>query len=472
VHRFTPDLPAKINELGDCAALTAAAVYATGQAREAAVVATLAVGGWLLAARGFRQYDVSSKESVAGNLARTSVIVVAVAITLALARVVASPLLARASVVRFLVLAWPAALALRLAARRARAARDARHAQVLIVGSGALGRVTGEDLSFARGTKLVGYLRFLEDADGGAPLPAKLLGTVEHLASVLESRDVSEVFIAGHAVRCAAAMQTAIRTCERYGVPFALPAHRFRFGRARAVNLKSAKDGYVHYSTVEAKPVQLALRRAFDILLSAVALWLLAPLLVGTAVAVKLTSRGPALFKQQRIGMRGRPFHMLKFRSMVANAEQLKARARVHDEQTRPVFKMTADPRVTRLGRFLRKYSLDELPQLINVLRGEMSMVGPRPPLPSEVVSYEPWQRRRLARPGLTRFGQIARLSSGRRPHGPLCRMLPVSGAPPDRDREARDPHGRRARALTRPALARRDTEDVGASSSRRPGLT
>src|SRR6185369_6988398 len=132
-------------------------------------------------------------------------------------------------------------------------------------------------------------------------------------------------------------------------------------------------------------------------------------LLITAAIAVKLTSTGAVLFKQERVGLHGRRFKMLKFRSMVSNAEELKARLLAANEQSGPVFKMRRDPRVTAVGRFIRKYSIDELPQLINVLRGDMSIVGPRPPLPSEVARYEAWQRRRLSvRPGLTCVWQVS----------------------------------------------------------------
>jgi exopolysaccharide biosynthesis polyprenyl glycosylphosphotransferase len=151
------------------------------------------------------------------------------------------------------------------------------------------------------------------------------------------------------------------------------------------------------------------MKRFFDIVASAAAIALLSPLLVATAFLVRLTSRGPVLFRQERVGLHGRRFHMLKFRSMVANAEQLKAQLLAQNEQSGPVFKMKRDPRVTAFGRFMRKHSIDELPQLVNVLRGDMSIVGPRPPVPSEVASYETWQRRRLSvRPGLTCVWQVS----------------------------------------------------------------
>ncbi len=151
-------------------------------------------------------------------------------------------------------------------------------------------------------------------------------------------------------------------------------------------------------------------KRILDIVVASVGLVLLAPLMLLIAIAIKLDSPGPVLFRQVRIGKGGKPFWFIKFRSMVKNAEQIK-RDLIPKNEVRggPVFKMRNDPRVTRVGRFLRRYSLDELPQLIHVLHGEMSLVGPRPPLPSEVASYGEWEMRRLSvPPGLTCLWQIS----------------------------------------------------------------
>lgn len=151
-------------------------------------------------------------------------------------------------------------------------------------------------------------------------------------------------------------------------------------------------------------------KRALDVVVASIALILLAPVMLLIAIAIKLDSPGPVLFRQTRVGKGGKPFCFMKFRSMVKNAEQIK-RDLIPRNEVRggPVFKMRNDPRVTRVGRFLRRYSLDELPQLIHVLHGEMSLVGPRPPLPSEVRSYGEWEARRLSvTPGLTCLWQIS----------------------------------------------------------------
>ena len=156
--------------------------------------------------------------------------------------------------------------------------------------------------------------------------------------------------------------------------------------------------------------LRMGLKRAMDIAVATAALVLVLPVFALIAALIKLTDGGPIFFSQRRVGLRGQMFRMLKFRSMVVDAERLRPRLEVRNESTGPVFKMRLDPRITPIGKFIRKYSLDELPQLINVLRGEMSLVGTRPSLPREVARYEPWQYRRFAvRPGLTCFWQVCR---------------------------------------------------------------
>jgi exopolysaccharide biosynthesis polyprenyl glycosylphosphotransferase len=154
---------------------------------------------------------------------------------------------------------------------------------------------------------------------------------------------------------------------------------------------------------------QAAAKRICDVVISAVGLLLLAPVFAAVALAIKLTSRGPVIFRQERIGLRGRPFTLLKFRTMVVGADLMIEKLRDQNEADGPLFKLRKDPRVTWVGRILRQYSLDELPQLINVLKGEMSLVGPRPPLPDEVALYNEWQLDRLqVRPGITGLWQVS----------------------------------------------------------------
>nr|WP_281418316.1 sugar transferase [Clostridium simiarum] len=154
--------------------------------------------------------------------------------------------------------------------------------------------------------------------------------------------------------------------------------------------------------------VYFFVKRIIDILGSLVGLIIVSPILLITAIAIKLDSKGPIFFAQERVGQYGKVFKMYKFRSMVINAEELLDKLKEKNEMSGPMFKMTDDPRITKVGKFIRKTSIDELPQLMNVLKGEMSLVGPRPNLPKEVGNFEPWMRDKLiAKPGLTCFWQV-----------------------------------------------------------------
>ena len=151
-----------------------------------------------------------------------------------------------------------------------------------------------------------------------------------------------------------------------------------------------------------------AVKRLLDLLLAAVGLVILSPLFLITAVAVRLDSKGPAFYSQERIGKKGKPFKMYKFRSMCVDADQQLEKLAALNERDGPAFKIANDPRVTRVGRVIRKTCIDELPQLLNILKGDMSLVGPRPPLPNEVATYTPYQMRRLdVTPGLTCYWQV-----------------------------------------------------------------
>ena len=156
------------------------------------------------------------------------------------------------------------------------------------------------------------------------------------------------------------------------------------------------------------KSWQRPVKRTIDILGAAVFLVLCAPVMALIALVIRLDSPGPIIYRQVRVGKNGRSFVFLKFRSMFCDAEERLEELQAMNEAQGPLFKIRRDPRVTRVGRLLRRSSLDELPQLWNVLRGDMSLVGPRPPLPSEVERYEPWQRSRLSvTPGLTGLWQV-----------------------------------------------------------------
>lgn len=159
----------------------------------------------------------------------------------------------------------------------------------------------------------------------------------------------------------------------------------------------------------ERKPVYEFFKRAFDITASSIALIVLSGIFAAVAAAIKLEDGGPALYTQTRVGKDGKFFKMYKFRSMHVDAERQKKQLLKQNEMDGPVFKMENDPRITKVGSFIRKTSLDELPQLVNILKGEMSVVGPRPPIGHEVMQYDEFAMRRLqVKPGLTCYWQCS----------------------------------------------------------------
>lgn len=150
-------------------------------------------------------------------------------------------------------------------------------------------------------------------------------------------------------------------------------------------------------------------KRTIDIILSLVGVIGLTPVIIIIALLIRLESKGPVVFSQKRIGLNGKEFNMYKLRSMVVNAEELKRKLYTKNEMSGPMFKIKNDPRITKVGKFIRKTSIDELPQLINILKGEMSLVGPRPSLPKEVKKFDKWMMRRLeVKPGLTCIWQVS----------------------------------------------------------------
>lgn len=415
--RLAPGFSSRINLVVDVVWLVASVAlsawwsgydFSQQKGGELAWFAVVATAVWLLTSTALRHYDPWGEREALDDIAMTSILVLAVTTILALSTVVTLRYATLPNVGKFIVTLWPVVLMLRLLVFRPMTLREGPLDDVLIIGTGPMGRISAEDIQKKGRRQVVGFLRF-DDEQRPDNLKAAYLGTVGELEGILRTTPADEVYIAGNNVRHAEAMQGAIKTCEKFGVPFALPAYSFRLDRARPAASRALADGYIHYVSVDVKPSQMALKRLFDIAASAGALWLLMPLLVSVAVIIKLTSRGPIFFKQSRVGLHGKPFNMLKFRSMVTNAEELKAKLEKLNEMSGPVFKMKNDPRVTRIGRFIRKYSIDELPQFINVLRGDMSIVGPRPPVAPEVAKYEAWQRRRLSvRPGLTCIWQVS----------------------------------------------------------------
>jgi exopolysaccharide biosynthesis polyprenyl glycosylphosphotransferase len=200
-----------------------------------------------------------------------------------------------------------------------------------------------------------------------------------------------------------------VSLCGQHGVILRFNSDIFSLGTPRWHADEFHGDFYITTSPGTGEDWHLAIKRALDILASSSLIVLLTPLMVGVAVAIKLTSEGPIFFPQDRIGLNKRRFRIYKFRTMVPDAEKLIASLVTRNEVSGPVFKMKNDPRITSIGRFLRRSSIDELPQLLNVLKGDMSLVGPRPlPVRDYEGFNEDWQRRRFSvKPGITCLWQI-----------------------------------------------------------------
>ena len=303
--------------------------------------------------------------------------------------------------------------ALRTLRRRGRNTRN-----VLVVGSGPRARQATDviDEHPEWGLRVIGFVD-----EGDFPFDPQLLRAtlgrrdeprvhkILDAANLFREKVIDEVVVACPRSMLAS-IAPVISICAALGVPVTLlsdlfsdilqpPPHAMRFGPHPALS----------FSVVHHDLAQVRIKRAIDAIGAAVCLAISAPVLIAAAMAIRVTSSGPVLFRQQRCGLYGRRFTMLKLRTMHADAEACRSDLEQLNEMDGPVFKIQNDPRITPVGHFLRRYSLDEIPQLWNVLLGDMSLVGPRPPIPDEVDQYHVLQRRRLSmRPGLTCLWQVA----------------------------------------------------------------
>jgi exopolysaccharide biosynthesis polyprenyl glycosylphosphotransferase len=322
------------------------------------------------------------------------------------------------------VVALAAYASLRLAARGAQSAvrrREVNLIPTLVVGSGAQAALCVREMRARRelGYRVIGVV----ETDGagasefeGVPVVASL----DSLPEAIRETGANEVIITDPALSGDMLFEAMMRVGRRRGIEFRVAPSLFN-----SLPRKTEIDqiGVLPVITLFREPLGQGARvvkRASDIFVAALALVLLSPLWLLAALFIKLDSRGPVLYRQERVGMDGRIFLFLKFRTMLAGADDREHReyqrryiegrpdTNLGDPQ-RPVYKLHQDPRVTRTGRWLRRTSLDELPQLLNVLRGDMSVVGPRPPIPYEVEAYELWHRKRLdMKPGMTGLWQVS----------------------------------------------------------------
>lgn len=280
---------------------------------------------------------------------------------------------------------------------------------VIVVGTGDLAKSAINDLKDHPewGFRVIGILDWEDVTTLWRYRDIPLIGSLSNMPDIIKSNQVDcVVFAVGH--KNLDRVDSSFRICEEMGTKACLLADFFSTHIARKEIIEFLGRPAVLYTTTPDSRFQIFLKGLIDHVGAAIGLIVISPLMLLVAVVIKLTSRGPVFFKQERCGLNGRRFQVLKFRTMVQDAENLKDSLMDRNEMDGPAFKIKDDPRITRLGRILRRTSMDELPQLINVARGEMSLVGPRPPVPDEVVRYDGWQRRKLSmKPGLTCLWQV-----------------------------------------------------------------
>lgn len=236
----------------------------------------------------------------------------------------------------------------------------------------------------------------------------KVIGSFKDVPDIIKNNVVDEVmFIVPRS--WLNRIEEIMYGCEIEGLKVSVALDLFELKLSKAKYKSLDNFPILSFESTPDQLIRLLIKRLFDIIFSGIALLMLSPVFVITSIIIKITSNGNIFFTQQRCTLNGRRFSLYKFRTMVEDAEAKLKDLLVYNEMDGPVFKMKDDPRITKVGKFLRKFSIDELPQLWNVFKGDMSLVGPRPPIPAEVDKYKPWQRRRLSmRPGITCLWQVS----------------------------------------------------------------
>ncbi len=260
------------------------------------------------------------------------------------------------------------------------------------------------------GIRILGVVQPEEDeTDPGTQVARQIpvWGRVHQLPQLLEKHSVNQVLLTGRTWDTRT-LHWIADSCEELGVEFSMDANFLGLRVATAELTDFEGWSVLSFSATPTSGEAMVIKRGMDLFLSGLALLILSPILLLTALSIRLEDGGPVLYGQERSGLYGKTFTMWKFRSMVTNAEDLRDKLLEDNEMDGPVFKIKNDPRITRIGRLIRKTSIDEFPQFWNVFVGEMSLVGPRPPIPSEVQEYQRWQMRRLSmKPGITCIWQV-----------------------------------------------------------------
>jgi exopolysaccharide biosynthesis polyprenyl glycosylphosphotransferase len=300
----------------------------------------------------------------------------------------------------------------RMARRRGRNLRN-----ILIVGSNRRAVALADRLlgTPALGLRLAGFVDDLwQDEDASDDYKAMLLGSRSELLELLRNLAIDEVIIALPIASNYHFSRQIVHWCRQQGIPVRSEGSLFDLDHHAYLPLSTPDSDFITHHEVVHSQWSIFCKRFVDIVVSAIALLVFSPILLATALAINISSRGPILFAQERLGVNKRHFRIWKFRTMVTNAEALMAQVEHLNQTQGPTFKLANDPRITRIGHFLRKTSLDELPQLFNVLLGDMSLVGPRPlPMRDYRGFSADWHRRRFSvKPGITCLWQIAGRSS------------------------------------------------------------
>ncbi|MGA2775279.1 MAG: sugar transferase [Candidatus Omnitrophota bacterium] len=257
------------------------------------------------------------------------------------------------------------------------------------------------------GLKIVGLIDEDIDKIGKVICGCEVIGSFKNMPDIIHNNIIDEVvFVVPRS--WLNKIEEIMHFCETEGLKVSVAVDYFKLKLSQGKQEELGGFPLLTFESTSDKLWQLLFKRLLDLIFCIVALVLLIPVFIIVSIIIKVTSEGPVFFRQERCGLNGRKFTLYKFRTMIRDAEDKLDSLMEHNEMKGPVFKIENDPRLTKVGKFLRKSSIDELPQLWNVLMGDMSVVGPRPPIPAEVKKYDNWQRRRLSmRPGITCFWQI-----------------------------------------------------------------
>lgn len=342
------------------------------------------------------------KVSIIGTLVLTSIVFAVKA------HYVSRPVVFFFGLVSFVFISTERVL-LRLCARSLRT-HGYNYRNIVIVGTGRRARELARTINDHRqwGLRLLGFVSDNPNGQLEKIGDVPILGKVIHIPKILHNEVVDELIFAVSRKRLEE-LEEIFLHCEEEGVRTRVAVNFFPHMIAK-VQLEDLHGiPLLTFTTTPHSEALMAVKRVLDVSLASLALILTTPIFLVAGIGVRLSSPGPVFFRQTRVGLNGRRFTLYKFRSMYIDAESKKENFTLLNEMDGPAFKMADDPRATPIGRWLRRTSLDELPQLLNVLRGDMSIVGPRPPLPEEVEKYESWHRRKLSmKPGITCLWQIS----------------------------------------------------------------